>query len=153
MNQGRVDDAIAHFKEALRIDPNFIEAQNYLSSALNYPKKVDEDIVRLEQKRMRESDNPDVLQKLAVLYVYKGEKEKALDLLFQLVKIQPDKPDGYYNIACIYAKDKKLDKSIEWLTKSINKGFKNWALLQRDKDLDNLRSTQFYKNLIKRING
>jgi len=153
MNQGRVYEAVSHFKEALRIAPDSSEARNYLTSASKFSRKVDEDVVLLEQKRLKEPDNTDVLNKLAVLYSYHGDNAKALDMLQKLVRLQPGNPDGYYNIACIYAKERKLDESIEWLTKSIDKGFKNWDLIQKDKDLDNLRSTQFYKNLIKRING
>jgi protein O-mannosyl-transferase len=148
MNQSKANDAIAHFKEALRIDPRFLEAQNYLESALNYSQKADDDVVRLEQLRKKEPDNPDVLQKLAVLYANKGEDEKALDMLFRLIKIKPDSPNGYYNIACIFAKQGKTDKSIEWLRKSIDKGFKDWNLMKKDKDLENIRATQFYMDLI-----
>lgn len=148
MNQGKVNDAISHFKEALRIDPNFHEAQNYLASALSYTKRADDDVVKLEQLRLKEPDNPDALQKLAVLYANMGEDAKALDMLFRLVKIQPGNPNGYYNIACIYAKEGKVDGSVDWLKKSIDKGFKDWNLLKKDNDLANIRSTQFYKDLI-----
>jgi tetratricopeptide (TPR) repeat protein len=153
MNQGKANDAISHFKEALRIDPSFLEAQNYLESALNYNKKADDGVVRLEQLRLKEPDNPDVLQKLAVLYANKGEDAKALDMLFRLVKIKPDNPNGYYNIACIYAKQGKADKSIEWLIKSIDRGFNDWNLMKKDKDLDNIRATRFYKELMQKNTG
>ena len=153
MNQGKVNDAVSHFKEALKIAPDSIKARNYLTAASNLSGKIDQDVALLEQKRSKEPDNTDVLKKLSVLYSYHGDNAKALDMLQKLIRLQPGNPDGYYNIACIYAKEKKVDESIEWLTKSIDKGFKNWALIQKDKDLDNLRSTQFYKNLIKRNNG
>ena len=67
------------------------------------------------------------------------------------LEIQPGNPNGYYNIACVYAKEGNLTLSIEWLKKSLDKGFKDWNLIKKDKDLDNVRSTPFYKNLIQKI--
>jgi len=151
MKQGRIDDAINQFNEALRIDPHFKEARNYLASAGLIKKKVDENIVKLEQDKVREPNNPDVLQKLAVLYAKKGENSKALDNLKRLVEIQPANPNGYYNIACVYAKEGNVNLSIEWLKKSLDKGFKDWNLLKTDKDLDNIRTSHFYKDLIQKI--
>jgi tetratricopeptide (TPR) repeat protein len=148
MKQERIDDAISHFSEALRIDPHFKEARDYLASAVLI-KKVDENIVRLEQDKVIEPNNPDVLQKLAVIYARKGENSKALDNLYNLAKIQPNNPNGYYNIACVYAKEGNVNLSVEWLKKSIDKGFKDWDLLKKDKDLDNIRNTAFINELIK----
>jgi protein O-mannosyl-transferase len=150
MNLGRVNDAIYHFKEALRIDPKSSKAQGYLSKASNYTKKANGDIYKLEQRKLKEPGNSELLHELAVLYSFTGDYAKALDVLYTLIKIQPDNPDGYYNIACIYAKEEKINESMEWLNKSIDKGFNNWDLLQKDKDLDNLRTTQYYKDLIER---
>ena len=88
---------------------------------------------------------------MAVLYAKKGENSKALDNLYKLIKIQPNNPNGYYDIACVYAKEGNVNLSIEWLKKSIDKGFKDWNLLKKDKDLDNIRTSQFYKDLIQKI--
>jgi tetratricopeptide (TPR) repeat protein len=153
MNQGRVNDAVAHFKEALRIDPNNVETQKYLATASRYASKVDDDIAKLEKIRLGQPDNPDALQKLAVLYTYRGEHVKAIGILLRLVKIQPGNPNGYYNVACIYAKTGKIEESVEWLKKSLDKGFKNWKLLKTDKDLENIRNTPFYKELMQKNTG
>jgi len=153
MNQGEVDGAIAHFKEALRIDPSSPAARNYLVAASSYSKKMDEDLAMLEQKRLKEPDNPKLLEKLAVIYSSRGENAKALEALYKLIELQPGNPDGYYNIACVYAKQGKVDESLEWLHKAISRGFKDWNLLQKDKDLDNLRNTRSYKDLIEKIHG
>ena len=148
MRQERIDDAISHFSEALRIDPHFKEARDNLASAVHI-KKVDENIVRLEQDKVIEPNDPDVLQKLAVFYAKKGENLKALDNLYNLAKIQPNNPNGYYNIACVYAKEGNVNLSIKWLKKSIDKGFHNWDLIKNDQDLANIRNTPFVNELMK----
>jgi len=148
MNQGKVNEAIKHFRYALHLDPNIGKAQEYLTRALNLTKKLDKDIEILEQRRLSEPDNPSLLQKLAVLYSYRGENEQSLNILYRLVKIQPDNPDGYYNIACIHAKEGKVDESIKWLKISIEKGFDNVELLTTDKDLKNIRNTDYFEKFI-----
>jgi len=148
MNMGKVHDALQQFNEALKNDPKNKDARAYLTLALNYRKKMDTDIAILEQKIGKEPDNAGLLQKLAVLYSMSGNNTKALDALQRFVRIQPDNPDGYYNIACVYAKEGKVDDSIRWLTRSIDKGFRNWNLLQKDQDLNSIRNTSYYKDLM-----
>jgi tetratricopeptide (TPR) repeat protein len=154
MNQGKVNDAISHFRKAIKIDPKNKEAGNSLAMALNLQKKIQKDtLAQLEQRRRKEPDNPELLQKLAVVYAMNGRNADALDALQRFVRIQPDNPDGYYNIACVYAKEGNVDEAVLWLKKSIDKGFKDWNLLQKDEDLVKLRSTLFYKNLVKDKQG
>jgi protein O-mannosyl-transferase len=154
MNQGKVNDAIYHFSQAVKIDPKHKEARNSLNMALTIKNKIGEDIAsKLEQQRLKEPNNPELLQKLAVVYSMRGNNAKALDLLKRFVKLKPDDPNGYYNIACIYSKERKVDDAAKWLTESIDKGFKDWTLLKKDQDLANLRTTAFYKDLIKKNHG
>jgi tetratricopeptide (TPR) repeat protein len=86
-----------------------------------------------------------------LVFVYSELKNlsKALDVLQNMRQIQPDNPEIYYNIACIYAKQNMSDKSIEWLKQSIEKGFNNWGLIKKDTDLANIRNTAFINELIK----
>ncbi len=65
MNQGKVNEAIKHFRYALHLDPNIGKAQEYLTRALNLTKKLDKDIEILEQRRLSEPDNPSLLQKIS----------------------------------------------------------------------------------------
>jgi hypothetical protein len=52
-------------------------------------------------------------------------------------------------MACEYAKQNKTEKSLTWLEKAIGKGFRNWKHIKADKDLDSIRSSARYKELIK----
>ena len=72
---------------------------------------------------------------LVLLYSDRQEYIKTLDVLQDMRKIEPGNPKIYYNIACIYAKENNVDKSIAWLKQSIEKGFNNWDLIKTDPDL------------------
>lgn len=154
VNQGKVSDAISHFKQAVKLDPKNREARDSLNMVLNLKKKIEmQAVAQLEQRRLKEPRNHELIQKLAVLYARHGNEAKALDLLNRFVEIQPDNPNGYYNIACIYSRQGKADVAVQWLSKAIDRGFKDWALLQKDLDLDNIRTTSFYKDLVRGVRG
>ena len=42
----------------------------------------------------------------------------------------------------------EVEKSIEFLKKALDKGYNDWELLKNDGDLENVRGTSFYKELI-----
>ncbi len=151
MNLGREDDAAHHFKEALRIDPQSREARNYLGKVRGPISDGQDEMTLLEGNQEKEPDRPEVLHKLAILYSQQDEYSKALDILHRLLKIQPDNPDVYYNIACIFSRQGDIENSIQWLEKSIHRGFRDWDLLKKDKDLDNIRKTKYYSDLVNRF--
>jgi len=88
------------------------------------------------------------LQGLAILYSQKGDYERAMVCLKKILKIRPEDAGAYYNIACMHSLQNDVEESIAWLKKAREKGFKNWDLLKKDKDLENVRGTLFYKELI-----
>ena len=130
-----MENAIDHLKKAIEIDPDYTDARNYLVSAENY-RKIQNDIDVLEKELEKKPYDADILHKLAVLYSYLGDNLKARSMLFKLRDLHPDDPDVYYNIHPDH-----------------QDGVKDWNLLRRDKDLDNLRNTLNYKNWIKSIPG
>ena len=75
--------------------------------------------------------------------------DKAMDILKDLKLIQPDNPEVYYNIACLYAKQNMIDKSIDYMKQAIKKGFHDWDLIKNDPDLANMRNTAYLNELIK----
>ena len=85
---------------------------------------------------------------MATVYSIKGEYGKAIDLFKKIIELRPEKAGAYYNISCLYARQNKIEESIDWLKKAIEMGYKDWNLIRTDKDLENIRSTSYYKELI-----
>jgi tetratricopeptide (TPR) repeat protein len=78
-----------------------------------------------------------------------GEYARALPLMKKKIELQPDIFDAYYNIACIYSLQNEIDDAVIWLEKAVEKGFKDWKILETDRDLDNIRGSSYYKKLMK----
>ncbi|MCL2154268.1 MAG: tetratricopeptide repeat protein [Leptospirales bacterium] len=79
---GRYNEAVKYLKDAISLHPEYNKFKNYLES-LTYENKVkeigdvDSAIMNLENLMMKESLNMKDITRLSMLYVFKGENQKA----------------------------------------------------------------------------
>lgn len=87
-----------------------------------------------------------LLNTLAFSYLFTGNRAAG--------KYYYEKGDAlsyyYYNVACIASLDKKPQEAIENLELSFQKGYKDFDHMQKDTDLDNIRNTNEFKQLLKK---
>ena len=137
----------------LKIPKFYLQHQSKINAIENtigqQDKKMKDKIALLKNALMTHPGNPMLIQALAIYYSKIGDYENAIANLKILLNQNPEKPEAYYNIACMYAKQNMTDKAIEWLSLSIEKGFHNWELIKSDPDLANIRDTAFINELIK----
>ncbi len=148
---GRRDEARKHYQEALRIDPGFTPAKQQLMTGSDRRVGIENAIQAMEKTLEIDPGNIAVLNRLAVYYSFLGKNDQALSTLERITRISPDSADALYNIACIHAKENRIMESVKALQKAVGLGFKNWQLLKTDRDLDNIRSTNYYTDLISRV--
>ena len=101
------------------------------------------------------SIDPDMIPALfarALVYVESSEYNKALSSLYAIARLRPDDPDVDYNIACIYAKQGRVDDGVKRLKQALDKGFSNGELLESDPDLENIRETEGFQQLLEELN-
>lgn len=91
------------------------------------------------------------LNKQVEYHVRNGDTVTALNYLMRLKDLQPDNPSHYYNIACLYAQENRLDESIKWLRLAITKGFRDHYLLKNDPDLKNIRNTPLFTEIYREL--
>jgi len=75
-------------------------------------------------------------------YYAKGQYDDAIDDYTKTIELNPKNPYPYYNTACIYSV-----RACEQLRKSVENGFKDWNIMEKDKDLDNIRNSSCYKEI------
>jgi tetratricopeptide (TPR) repeat protein len=146
--QDRIDDAMGSFRKAVEINPES-EARKNLQALQQREQGLENRIASLEKKLAGNPRDGKSLHDIAVAYSVKGDLDFSLKYLNRLVEIQPDNPDNYYNIACVYAKKNKVGESVSWMEKAIKKGFKNYDLIRKDPDLENIRNTAFIRDILK----
>jgi tetratricopeptide (TPR) repeat protein len=91
------------------------------------------------------------LNQLAAVYKKQGNSEASLDTYKKIITIKPGHIDSYYNIACIYSGKNRPEESVRWLKKAIDRRFDNWELLQTDSDMNNIRGTAYYKEVMQNV--
>lgn len=92
------------------------------------------------------------LNRLTMLYIKKKNYTDAIVLLSgPMLKLQHDNADIYYNISCLFAIQNDQEKAIEWLCRALEKRYDGWGNIKTDPDLENIRNSSCYQEIIKTI--
>ena len=95
-----------------------------------------------------DSNSVPALEGLSAIYASEQNFARALENLTKINELNPDRADIPYNIACMYARQERIDDSLQWLNIAVNKGYNRWGLIKSDPDLDNIRGTEAYRQLV-----
>ncbi len=144
----KTDEDIKKLQESLKVNPGD-SGLCYDLGNLYYKKgELDKAIYQYQKSLSIQPNAVQVLNNLAIVYITKKEYGKAVSIFSRIAELQPDNADIYYNIACMYSIQNKVEKSIDSLKNAIKKGYDNWDLIKTDKDLENVRSSLYYKILM-----
>ncbi|MDD5005003.1 MAG: hypothetical protein PHS93_00685 [Candidatus Omnitrophica bacterium] len=92
----------------------------------------------------------DALKVLAELYTKSGMHKKGLELDKKLAGLLPCDSLVYYNLACSYSLLGDIDNSLKSIKKSIELGYSDFAYINKDPDLANVRQDKRFENIISR---
>jgi tetratricopeptide (TPR) repeat protein len=81
-------------------------------------------------------------------YTKKGLYEKGLETDLRLAKLKPDDPNVHYNLACDYSLLKQADFCLAALEEAIALGYRDFAYMQKDTDLEFIRQDKRYADLL-----
>lgn len=146
--QKEFEAEISRLQELLKDNPDNVELHFRLGNL--YFRKGDQRQAMQQYKKAIQLNPKFVpaLNNMALLKAANQEYEKALTIFLDILNYLPDDPEIHYNIACMYSRLKRVHESIEWLQKAIDKGYANWENIKKDSDLDNIRESPVYKELI-----
>ena len=82
-------------------------------------------------------------------YLGLGDIAKAISVNDSIIATF-DNAGAYYDAACLYSRLNKKQEAISFLSKSFEKGFKRIRHAEKDDDLDNIRNTNEYQELIRK---
>jgi CubicO group peptidase (beta-lactamase class C family) len=77
--------------------------------------------------------------------------EEALLIVDQLVELVPDRPVGHYNRACVLARMRRTDESLQALHQAIDCGWRHVVHTRYDTDLDGVRHDVRFEKLMTRM--
>lgn len=144
--QGKTAAAIDELQKGLMLDSANVQlrleiAKLYLSMDRQDDAYRELDVILSNTEKVQ----PSML--IHVMY-YRDLKDLALATTENLLRSEEISGDDFYNIACFYSLLQDKDKALLYLRKSLEKGYRQFVHISKDTDLDFIRETDEFKNLI-----
>lgn len=123
-----------------------IEREGYVSGTRESTPKPPEPkpIEKLTPEQMRQ------LHSQAIKLLQEGKYDESIELYGKIVANSPEDFIAHYNLACAYSLKGDLSAALDALETSIEAGYSDFAHMERDSDLDNIRNESRYKSLLSR---
>ena len=110
--QGKMDQAKAHYAEALRLDPNFALAHNNLGLALAAQDKMDEAEAHYAEALRLDPNLAETYNNLGVALAQQGKIDEAITMFKKAIQIKPNFSGAYSNLGLAFANQGNIDQAI-----------------------------------------
>lgn len=145
-HSGDIEGALEDYTMAITLQPN--EAYAYLNRGVLYRLKGENDKAESDFKQVVRLDSiPEDAECSFYAYYYLGQKDKAIEVLN--TALDKDKKGNCYDAACLYSVMGEKEKALSYLRQSLEDGYRRFAHIKRDRDLNNIRNTEEFKVLMK----
>ncbi len=147
-DRGENDKAIKLFNEVINNNPNF-NALVYNNLGLAYFNTNQYELAEKMYLKALEKDSMEfiIYENLGLLYYKSKNYDKSIAINLKRTILDPENSMPFYNIACVVSLQGKGEAAVEWLEKSIAKGFNKYNWIKNDADLENARKAPTYLKL------
>lgn len=143
---GDIEGALEDYAMAITLQPNVAYA--YLNRGVLYRLKGENAKAESDFKQVVRLDSiPEEAECSFYAYYYLGQKDKAIEILNTI--LDKDKKGNCYDAACLYSVMGEKEKALSYLRQSLEDGYRRFAHIKRDRDLNNIRNTEEFKVLMK----
>ena len=104
-----------------------------------------------EDVHRRDPQFTDVIEILGGLYTRQGRIADGLRMDRKLVRLEPDNSTAHYNLACSLALSRRRADALVALARAIELGYRDYAWMQKDPDLEGLRGHPIFQELLTRV--
>jgi tetratricopeptide (TPR) repeat protein len=111
VDEGKMDEAAAEFREAIRIDPELAEAHVYLGTILGHQQKLDEAAAEFREAIRIDPDIAEAHVYLGKILGHQGKLEEAATQLRRAIRLRPDSVMGHYQLATTLGAQGKLENA------------------------------------------
>jgi tetratricopeptide (TPR) repeat protein len=110
--EGRMQEAIGHYEQALRIKPDYVEAHDDLGVVLVHLDRVQEAMAQWEQALRIKPDYVEAHYNLGMALGQMGKIEEAIAQYEQALRIKPDFAEAQYNLGVALARLGRLPEAV-----------------------------------------
>lgn len=148
MNQHQL--AVNDFTRAIKIEPYDADYYYNRGTAYSYLGQHNLAIEDCSKAIRIKSNYALAYSCLGISYGKLGDYKKANDNFDTAIRLKKDFILSYYNMACIFALQKKVKQACKWLKFAIDKGFKDWKQLKKDDDFRYIKNDSCFVNILKK---
>jgi len=117
--QGRMEQAVPHFIEALRLNPYNARAQNRRGQDLVAQGKIAAGIARFQRAVKLKPDFVEAYNHLGLAYARQGKIDQAMAMFQKAIALDPNFAEGYKNLGLALACQGKKQEAMEILGKAV----------------------------------
>lgn len=146
---GDLEGAEEDFTMSVVTNPNYSYA--YFRRARVCRKLGKKEQAEADFRKVIELENsPENYECIQYAYLALGEPDKAMAVMDTIIARDTTNDGSYYDAACLYCLMNEQEKSLAYLEKALELGFRRFGHMDRDDDLDQIRNTDAYRKLIEK---
>ena len=115
MDSGQLDEAIAEFQKELEIQPESVEAQNNLGSALEQRGAFDDAVVCFRRAIQLDPHRTKLHYNLATVFLKQGQFDQAIPYLEKELQINPASAEAHNDLGIALSQKGQIEEAIgQW---------------------------------------
>ena len=118
-SQGKLDEAISHYQQALQIEPDYSRAHYVLGVAFTLKGKLDEAVAHYQQALRIKPDYVSAHNSLGLVLKSQGKLDEAISHFRQALLIEPNNVDVHRNLGDALSAQGRFDESISHYLKAL----------------------------------
>jgi spermidine synthase len=118
-DEGKLDEAIAYYSDALQIEPNDMAANFFIGQALVEQGKFEQALGSLDRALKARPCSADIHENLAYTLVQLGRLDEAIDHFTQAVRIRPDSAKTFSDFGLALAKQDRFVRAVRCFHKAM----------------------------------
>lgn len=119
LREGKLEEAIASYQEAIEKNPHFAYSYQNLGETLEKLGRIEEAIAAFGQAVAIDPRNPWFFYKLGIMLIQKGHFQQAVNYLHQAINLKNDVPKFYVGLGIALVKLGQWSDAVEYLDKSL----------------------------------
>lgn len=144
---GDFDGAIKDLSICVVLDPE--ESYAFETRGDIYLRQGKKELAEADFLKVIEIENtPEKYSCIHYAYQGLGQYDKAIEMMDSIIAREEDRAGSYYDAACLYSQMDNKQKALEYLEKSLELGYRRFAHIERDQDMDPIRDMEEFKALI-----